>query len=1089
MKQRHASIAKISRPTTTYAYRRTRLFRSLDRSRGVPVTWISGPAGSGKTTLIASWLDARELPCIWFQVDEGDADLATFFYYLGLAAKEAAPGIRQPLPLLTPEYAFGIPTFTRRYFENLYARLLSAASGFGKAGRNGGFVIVFDNYQTIPPDAAFHEIMQTAMSGMPEGIRTIILSRTDPPPAFAGMFAGNRATLMGWDDLRLTPEESKAVVRLSKGSRLAGGTIDQIIDKTQGWAAGLVLMTRGVRSAGNVSPLFDGFGPRDIFDYFTNELFDRTSERIRDFLIKTAFLPQMTVPMAQTITGCRDTGRILSDLSHSNYFTEKRQRTETSFQYHPLFREFLLSRAYAALSPAEISRVRLSAAQLLEASGRIEAAAELYREAGEWSRFVQLVLAHAPAFAMQGRSKMLEQWLRAVPEEITGQTPWLRHWMGICRLAVDPVEARGWFAKAFASFKEQKDLSGQLASWSEVIDTFIFGWDTFAGLDPWIAEMEKVMKRHRAFPPGAAKTRVAINMFTALFLRRPSSPALPRWEKRVFALMNACDDLSVLLLIVQRLLLYYILIGDTGRADIVYHRFQGASGRLSTGTPSSMVAQAIAAYYFSFKGSIPECRKAVDAGLRAANDTGVYILNFMFSSFGAYSCLAAGDLRSAKDHLDAMAALSHEGRRGDVCHNHYLLSWEAMLRGDFALAREHGILHRDIALRMGGPFFIGLNLVACALALSACRDHAGAQTHLRAARRIGRETKSALITYKCLLAGAQLALARGREKECLGQTAKAFALGRKKRFFTMDWLLPDVMAGLCARALEHGIETDYAKELIRRHKLMPPEEIAEPGPRSGVLRPQWENWPWPVKIHTLGRFELQRDGVPMSFSGKVQKKPLEMLKALTAFGGRNVSEERIIDALWPDADGDLGHKSFETTLQRLRRLIGDDRTLRLRDNRLSLDERLCWLDTWAFERVSDGMEPGVRNPGLNRRAIHNAVSLYDGHFLPADTRLSWSAFARERLRAKFFRLIVNAGEALENAGQWEKAAALYELGIEKDAVCEEFHQHLMICCRKLGQEARASQVYTRCRKILEQELGLRPSSRTEEILRSIASRR
>src|SRR5574341_460287 len=111
MKRKQPSIAKITRPRLPEIVTRKRLFRLLDANRGVPVTWISGPAGSGKPTLVASWLDARNLSCIWYQVEEGDADFASFFYYLGLAAKQAAPRYKRPLPLLTPEYALGVPTF------------------------------------------------------------------------------------------------------------------------------------------------------------------------------------------------------------------------------------------------------------------------------------------------------------------------------------------------------------------------------------------------------------------------------------------------------------------------------------------------------------------------------------------------------------------------------------------------------------------------------------------------------------------------------------------------------------------------------------------------------------------------------------------------------------------------------------------------------------------------------------------------------------------------------------------------------------------------------------------------------------------
>ena len=81
-------LAKLTRPRLHKAVARERLFAVLDEAREhKPAICVVGPPGAGKTTVVASWLDARDIKGIWYQVDPGDADLATFFYYLGLAAK------------------------------------------------------------------------------------------------------------------------------------------------------------------------------------------------------------------------------------------------------------------------------------------------------------------------------------------------------------------------------------------------------------------------------------------------------------------------------------------------------------------------------------------------------------------------------------------------------------------------------------------------------------------------------------------------------------------------------------------------------------------------------------------------------------------------------------------------------------------------------------------------------------------------------------------------------------------------------------------------------------------------------------------
>ena len=185
-------MSKVTRPILTGVFPRKRLFRQLDRFRKQPIIWVSGPPGCGKTTLINSYIEARKLPCLWYQIDEGDSDIATFFYYLGQAAKRASPRKRILLPLLTPEYLQGIPTFTQRYFENLYNRLKIP------------FILVFDNYHEIPAESSFHEIIFNGLSNIPQGKNIILISRSEPPSILIRLRANNLMSILGWDELRLT---------------------------------------------------------------------------------------------------------------------------------------------------------------------------------------------------------------------------------------------------------------------------------------------------------------------------------------------------------------------------------------------------------------------------------------------------------------------------------------------------------------------------------------------------------------------------------------------------------------------------------------------------------------------------------------------------------------------------------------------------------------------------------------------------------------------------------------------------------------------------------------------------------------------
>jgi ATP/maltotriose-dependent transcriptional regulator MalT/DNA-binding SARP family transcriptional activator len=1079
MKKEHASIAKITRPKVKGIFPRKRLFDLLDDSRNHPVTWVSGPAGCGKTSLVASYLDERKLPCIWYQVDEGDSDIASFFYYIGLAAKKAAPGRRKPLPLLTPEYLLGIPTFTLRFFENLCGRLNPPQPPFKKGGTKGGFVFVFDNCHRVAAETPFHEAILTGMCAIPDGLNIILISRNEPPPVYARLQANCQMNLIGWDELRFTQQESRGVISFRAPEIRSKGMIQRLHEITDGWVAGLILVSEGVKRGVGLQSL-EKSAPEEIVNYFGSELFSKAKKELQTFLMKTAFLPGMTAKMAQDLTGLPDSGILLATLTKNNYFIERRHHTEPVYQYHPLFRNFLISHAKESFSTEMISDLRLRAALLLEESGQLDEAASLFAEEKNWDDLTGLILRQARNLVAQGRSNTLEAWLNHFPQGKIESIPWLLYWKGVCRMPYSLVEARLNFERSFHLFEAQRDEAGTYLAWSAVVESVYYAWDDFTRLDQWIDWLNRRMQRHPSFPSPEIEGRAATSMVIALVWRRFHRSDVEKWLNRALELCQDSMDTNLLLQNYTSAMVYYVMMGETTKLNMTVEETKRIA-QSSSATPLNLICSKFAeAVFLENLTEDPQLPiQAIFEGIEIANKHGVHAMDHMLFAHGAYGSLSLGDLTKAEEFLGKMAIVLDPQQRNIVSHYHFLSGWCQLLRGQISQADFHAEKAVKLAVETGALFPEIVCRLLRARVLHRKGKYEEALAQLSHVRSLIERHECWVFEYHLALMEAQFAMERGEEERCVETLRQGLAFGKKLGLKTMLFIWqPSVMARLCTIALEKGIEVDFVRELIRIFRLP-----------SGNISLGIESWPWPLRIYTLGRFSIVKDGNPIRFSRKTQEKPLFMLKALIALGGREVKEEDLSDLLWPEADGDAAHHSFQMLLHRLRTLLGQLEALSFREGRLTLDRRHCWVDAWAFERIIGEADERQEQGQAERAAelIQEVIRMYSGPFLSGEEEQPWVMSMRERLRSKFLRNVNWLGRHWEKADKWEKVLECYQRGLEVDNLAEELYRRLMVCHQKLGQRAEALAVYNRCKKTLSSILEIEPSFETEAILKSIKS--
>ncbi len=1069
MKKSSRAITKITRPRPRGVFPRKRLHRRLDRALVGRLVWVNAPPGSGKTTLLANYIKIRELRSIWYRLESGDAEPATFFHYLSLAGQKATPRRRIPLPVLAPEYLMGLSAFTRRFFENLSSRL------------GPHFCIVLDNYQELPEDSPIHGVLTEALTALPEGGGIIILSRTGPLPRFSQLLAeGLMETLEPWD-LYLTEEETGGIISLRSDVdwRKDSRAFRELNTGIKGWVGGLVLILNSLSQLG-----LGGLEPKSlkdlshdlVFEYFAGEIFNSLESETRDFLMKTSILPEIIPAMAARLTQNKRAERILSRLSSDNYFTERHLQPKAVYCYHPLFREFLLKRTREVFTGRRLTALLRSGGSLLEEAGEDESAVLLYAEAHDWESLAGLVMRLGPALLAEGRFIPLIAILRRFPTARLNKSPWLLYWLGAASAQVQPREAIPRFTRAFELFDADGDVAGAYLAWAGAVRAVFFEFKDFRSLDRWIDLLDDLIKKHPVFPTEEIEAQVAASIFTALFFRQPGHPRMGFWADRARVLAERSDDGDFRADVFMHLSYYYQFSGNIQQGRMLIERLVGSKGTQQVSPLIRLVTSTVMACYHGIFGEHMACTGVVSEGLESARTSGIRIMDYMLLGQGTVSALEAGDAREAVAYLAKMSPVLHGGSPFDMSFYYFLLAWKGLVEGTPSTAKRHALMSLDLVMAVGSPSPEILTRGALTLALHECGDKGKAALELAKMRALAGNNGFALFHYLCLMIAAHMALDSGNGDKTREALERFFTMGRKFGFLKHHLFIPRLMTGLCKKALEEGIETEHVKRLICDCSFVP-----EPPPV------EMEEWPWPVRIYTFGRFSILRRGRAVRFHGKALKKPLEMLKVLISLGGRDVTEGNFSDILWPDAEGPSSHRTFTITLHRLRILLDCPGAITLSEGRVSLDPRCCRVDSWAFERMVKGAGRALKagNNELALRLLSRSVEMYHGPFLAGDLERPWSMDARERLRSKFLRCATELGCIFEEAGEYEKAVDSYKKAIEVDGLAEGLYRNLMFCYMALGERSEAIALYGRLERLLDVKLGLNPTPATEALYRSI----
>src|SRR3984957_11943792 len=378
------------------------LVACLDRAAAGPVTIISAPAGSGKTSLLRAWSDrpGRAHRVVFVPVRRGEQDAQVFWLALLNAVRHspAAASDTEP-PTTTPD--FDARTLADRVFSEL-------------AGQRDPVIIVIDDLHELNCPESLDQLSRL-LGNLPPNVNAIVATRHDLPLRLHQLRLAGELSEIRAAQLRFTERETRELLEAS-GIALSAADAALLCQRTEGWAAGLRLAALSLADHPDPKPVLAEVSgsERTVAEYLIAEMLERQSEDMQNLLLRTSLLDRINGDLADLLTGRSGSERFLLRLEDTNAFVISLDPERTWFRYHHLFGD-LLRLELRRRMPEEVPALHRRAAGWFTRHGQAADAIRHTQAAGDWPDAARLLADHSFDLTMNGQAQAVRTLLRAFP--------------------------------------------------------------------------------------------------------------------------------------------------------------------------------------------------------------------------------------------------------------------------------------------------------------------------------------------------------------------------------------------------------------------------------------------------------------------------------------------------------------------------------------------------------------------------------------------------------------------------------------------------------------------------------------------------
>jgi len=1048
---------------------RPRLLDWLEANADKRLTLLSAPAGYGKTTLLADFINASSLPFAWYTLDAQDSDPTVFLTYLieALRSMKRAPesltrALGQTAQSLLDSAETNIsPQRVLTVLVNELAEVIETP-----------WLIVLEDYHYVTSPVV-HQLVDFLLENAPQGLRLIISTRVDPPLALARLRARGQLAELRASSLRFREEEISHWMQANL-PEISPESLSLLSEKTEGWAAALQIVRSSLsgREARDVDAILAGLNGSQqfVFDYLAEEVFKRLSEDTQEFLLRTAILQQMDASACNAVAGVQDAQSILEALEKQNLFVSSLDPQRRWYRYHYLFREFLLSRL-RRVETESIKGLERSAGKHYEAQGELEVALSHYLNAQDFESAARVVSIFAADYVERGRVEVLHRYLSALPAEVMKANPELMlqhgnaHWrLGQTGAAIAAYEdARASFAaqnhaggvcraltclaeinRAQGNYRQAEKLSTEALSFAD--EDHAARAEALMALAKSVGFLTGMDQGRQLAEEAVEEARLAGEKISALaranFLQ--SLGQICWWHGDPQATVRYCQE----------------------ALQIAPEEFSpiGAQAYISLVTP------------YLYWRELDKALQYAERGLQIAQT--LHLKELLPS---AYTALG-----------NVLTRLGETARA------------EASLRQGMEIGQQLGLASYEQLMATG---YLAYNLCgqgrieeARQLAEGALWSYTGSPDTYEA--------------YVCRSVLADVALENRQLDKAERLYSELVEVGERRQFriplamvyFGLAYIHLETRrpeSGLAyARKALHLIEASRTFQLFLDQGVrsqVVSEALLRAGEKSPFLERVLENLPeqsvqalpnrYSIRVQCFGNFRVWVNGEEVTQERWVSAKARDLLAYFVTLRGQKMPADRVFDAIWGEKER-ASRTAFHTALSRLRNALkaGDD------SPRLILVEvGEYWLDSARFTIDVDEFNLSIAKA---RSATHDevaaewyerAAALYQGEYLQ-NLYYEWVFPERRRLAQLYLHALQELSAYHLSIRSYPQAIEYIEKAILLDMLNEDLYRLSMQAYAGIGDRSGVARMYTQLKQALNAELNASPLPETERLYRKLMNK-